>query len=73
VALSTSTTRGTDSAVVQFAETVDPNANGRALGAAEDSVRFLAALRRSGGAWRMVGTPAPVRDSAATSSAPRGR
>lgn len=52
------TLAGSDSATVPFLVTVAPNEDGRAVGADRDTTRYVAALRRADGGWRMVGSQA---------------
>lgn len=45
---------GEDSATADYAWTIATNADGMALGAARDTTRFVATLRRRDGSWRML-------------------
>jgi hypothetical protein len=47
---------GTDSATVEFVETIQPNANGAAMAADRDSAYAVALLRRVQGRWRVAST-----------------
>ncbi|MDB4886201.1 MAG: hypothetical protein JWN79_1639 [Gemmatimonadetes bacterium] len=51
---------GKDSATAEYLVTVAPNEDGRATGADRDTSRFVAALRREGGAWKVVGSQPAV-------------
>jgi hypothetical protein len=51
---------GDDSASASYLVTVAPNANGVATGADRDTARFVAALRKVDGAWRLTSSrPVP--------------
>jgi hypothetical protein len=47
---------GTDSATVEYVETIQPNANGTAMAADRDSAHAVALLRRVQGRWRVAST-----------------
>jgi hypothetical protein len=47
---------GRDSAAAEFIVTIRPNENGFGTGAARDTTRYVAALRRSDDRWRVVET-----------------
>ncbi|MDQ6633273.1 MAG: hypothetical protein M3Z10_00775 [Gemmatimonadota bacterium] len=47
---------GTDSATVEYVETIQTNANGAAMGADRDSAHAVALLRRMQGRWRVAST-----------------
>lgn len=45
---------GDDAAVAEYLVVIRPNDDGRAVGAARDTTRYLADLRRVGGRWRVT-------------------
>jgi hypothetical protein len=53
---STPTRVGTDSATVEYVETIQTNANGAAMAADRDSAYAVALLRRVEGRWRVAST-----------------